>query len=102
MAGQGVISQEYFTLPQLSAFSGLGVRFLRDALKHPDRPLPHFRLNNKTIIVSRQEFAEWLEYFRVGSGEKISRIVDEVMTELAKIKPGGHRPSGGKERKNAN
>ncbi|MBW1992468.1 MAG: hypothetical protein JRI59_10240 [Deltaproteobacteria bacterium] len=97
MAGKGVISQEYFTLRQLSAFSGLGVRFLREALKNPDRPLPHFRLNNKTIIVSRHEFAEWLEHFRVGSGEEIDRIVDEVMTELAKTKPGGRRPSGEKE-----
>ncbi|MCX5906891.1 MAG: hypothetical protein NTY64_06825 [Deltaproteobacteria bacterium] len=71
MACKGVICKDYFTLPQLSVFSGLGIRFLRDALKDPDRSLPHFRLNNKTILVSRQEFGEWLEKFRAGNQDSL-------------------------------
>jgi hypothetical protein len=84
MACKGAIHKGYFTLPELSAFSGLGIRFLRDTLKHPGHPLPHFRLSNKTIIVSRLEFAEWLESFRVATGVGLEEIVSQVMTKLSK------------------
>jgi len=87
MACRGVIQKGYFTLPELSAFSGLGVRFLRDALKHPERPLPHYRLNSKTILVCRHEFAEWLENFRATKSGELDQIVSQVMTELSKQKP---------------
>lgn len=98
MACKGVIHKDYFTLPQLSAFSGLGIRFLRDALKDPDHPLPHFRLNNKTILVSRLEFAEWLEKFRAGNNDGLNQIVDQVMSELSNKNPLRGRPGGGKIR----
>lgn len=100
MAGRGGIGKEYFTLPELSDYSGLGIRFLREALKNSDHPLPHFRLNNKTILVSRSEFAEWLEHFRPGQGSEIDRLVGEVLKDFEKTNPGGGRPSG-ERRKNA-
>lgn len=87
MACKGVIHKDYFTLPQLSAFSGLGIRFLRDALKDPDHPLPHFRLNSKTILVSRLEFAEWLEKFRADNDGNLHQIIAEVMADLSTKKP---------------
>jgi hypothetical protein len=98
MACKGVLHKDYFTLPQLSAFSGLGIRFLRDALKDPDHPLPHFRLNHKTILVSRLEFAEWLERFRDGNGNSLHQIVDQVMIELSNKDPRQGRPEGSKIR----
>lgn len=100
MAGRGGIGKEYFTLSELSVYSGLGIRFLREALKNPHHPLPHFRLNNKTILVSRSEFAEWLEQFRAGNKREVDQIVSEVLEDFVK-KPGGGRPSG-ERRKNAN
>ena len=96
MACKGVIHKDYFTLPQLSGFSGLGIRFLRDALKDPDHPLPHFRLNNKTILVSRLELAEWLEKFRAGNNDSLHQIVDQVMSELSNKKPRQGRPGAAK------
>lgn len=96
MACMCAIHKDYFTVPQLSAFSGLGIRFLRDALKDPDRPLPHFRLNNKTILVSRLEFAEWLEKFRACNDDKLHQIVDRVVKELSNKKPRQGRPGGAK------
>lgn len=98
MACKGFLHKDYFTLPQLSAFSGLGIRFLRDALKDPEHPLPHFRLNNKTILVSRLEFAEWLEKFRTGSHDSLHQIVDQVMIELSNKTPLRGKPEGGKIR----
>ena len=76
------IHKDYFTLPELSAYSGLGIRFLRDAIKNPEHPLPHFRLNNKTILVSRLAFAEWLEPFRASSHDSLNQIVNQVMMDF--------------------
>ncbi len=92
MACKGVIRKDYFTLPELAAYSGLGVRFLRDAIKDPDHPLPHFRPNKKTILVSRLEFAEWLERFRADNRGSLNQIVDQVMKELSDKKPRQGRP----------
>lgn len=100
MVGGSGIRKEYFTLPQLADFSGLGIRYLREAIKDPVHPLPHFRLNNKTILVSRTEFAEWLEQFRAGQERETDRLVAEVLRDLKKTNPGGDRPSG-ERRKNA-
>ncbi|MGD0826839.1 MAG: hypothetical protein ABSA09_01960 [Desulfobaccales bacterium] len=92
MARKEIIHQNYFTLPQLSAFSGLGLRFLRDALKDPDHPLPHFRINSKTILVSRLDFAEWLERFRARNNGHFNQIVDQVVKEVLNKKPRRARP----------
>ncbi|MBM4274144.1 MAG: hypothetical protein FJ134_06760 [Deltaproteobacteria bacterium] len=92
MACKGVIQKDYFNLPELAAYSGLGIRFLRDALKDPEHPLPHFRMNNKTILVCRLEFAEWLERFRADSRGSLNQLVEEVMEELSNKKPRQGRP----------
>jgi hypothetical protein len=89
---RGVIQKDYFTLPELAAYSGLGIRFLREALKDPEHPLPHFRLNNKTILVSRLEFSEWLERFRANNHDSLNQIVDQVMIELSNKNPRQGRP----------
>ena len=96
MACKGVIQNDYLTLPKLAAYSGLGIRFLRDALKDPGHPLPHFRLNNKTILVSRLEFAEWLERFRAGRHDSLNLIVDQVMMGLSNKKPRQGKPGKAK------
>lgn len=92
MACKGVIQKDYFNLPELAAYSGLGIRFLRDALKDPEHALPHFRMNNKTILVCRLEFAEWLERFRAGNQDSLNQVVDQVIMELANKKPRQGRP----------
>lgn len=94
MAGKGGISKEYFNLSELSHYSGLRIRFLREAIKNSDHPLPHFRLNNKTILVSRREFAEWLEHFRAGDQSEVDKIASEVLEDFRRTNPGGVRPRG--------
>lgn len=68
-------TKEYFTLPEMAQYSGLGVRTLRDAIKDGEHPLPHFRVGHKTILISRTDFAEWLDRFRVDQGGEIDRLV---------------------------
>jgi hypothetical protein len=92
MACKSVIHKDYFTLGELSAFSGLGIRFLRAALKDREHPLPHFRVNNKTILVSRLEFAEWLERFRAVNHDSLHQIVDQVMIDISSKNPRQGRP----------
>jgi hypothetical protein len=91
MAFEGIY-KSYFTLPELSVYSGLGIRFLRDAIKDPEHPLPHFRLNKKTILVSRHAFADWLEPFKADSHESINQVVNQVMIDLSVKKHRQDRP----------
>jgi excisionase family DNA binding protein len=77
------ITPEYFTLTELSVYSGLGRRFLRDAIKSRERPLPHFRITGKTILVSKDEFGEWLKNFRTENDE-LERIVNQTLWGMRK------------------
>ena len=74
--------KEYFNLRELSQYSGLGIRFLRDALKDPEHPLPHFRINKKTIITSRTDFIEWLETYKANDKNNVDLIVNQVMHDM--------------------
>jgi hypothetical protein len=74
--------QRYYTIPQFKNYSGLGERFLRDAVKDRDNPLPHFRLNRKTILVCTDDFDEWLQRYRVDSENDLDRVVDEMIRGL--------------------
>jgi hypothetical protein len=71
----------YLSLKALAAYSGLSVRKLRDQLRHPSRPLPHYRVDGK-ILVRRSEFDAWIAaYRRVGESD-VDRIVDDVLAKL--------------------
>jgi Helix-turn-helix domain len=69
----------YFSLPRLAAYSGLSVRTLRDYLRDPVGPLPHFRTKGK-ILVRRSEFDAWMRRFRAGEpSADLGRMVDDVL-----------------------
>ncbi len=71
----------YLSLKALSAYSGLSVRSLRDALKDPMRMLPHYRLGGK-VLVRRSEFDRWMAQFRQ-EGADLDHIVSEIAKEVA-------------------
>jgi hypothetical protein len=80
---------------------GLGVRFIRDAIKNKDHPLKHYRLNSKTILIDTDDFQEWLQAFRVDDTSDVDRLVDEMLGETKpkkKTAPGRARNSNGKLR----
>ena len=74
--------REFFTIPQLADYYGLGVRLIRDSLKNAEHPLPHFKLNSKTKIVARADFHSWLEKYRLDPASGIDDIVDKVLGDL--------------------
>ena len=76
--------KEYFTIKELNHFSGLGERFLRDSLKDPQHPLPHFRIGHKTILISRSDFAQWIERFHVDRGSEIDRLVNLALVGVTR------------------
>jgi predicted DNA-binding transcriptional regulator AlpA len=52
----------YLPLPELSTYSGLSVRTLRDHLRDPAHPLPHFQIGGR-VVVKRSEYDRWAEQF---------------------------------------
>ena len=74
------IGDQYFDLKKLSDYSCLSVRTLRQYISSSEDPLPCFRLMRK-LLVRKSEFDQWMQKRR-SSANKVSRIVDEVMSEL--------------------
>ena len=72
------LSDGYFDLRGLSAYSSLGVGTLRGHLR---RGLPFFKLRGK-ILIKKSEFDAWLESYRVNRAKEINDIVDNVMGSL--------------------
>jgi len=75
-------ASRYLTLPQFKQYCGLGKRFLREAIKDSAHPLPHYRVNNKTILISTDDFDNWLQRYRVDGNSDLDRIVDGVLRGL--------------------
>ncbi len=76
--------KDFFNLQELEQYSGLSIRFLRKALKDHENPLPCFRINKKTILVSKIDFIDWLEKYRASNNDDINIIVSQVMNETVR------------------
>lgn len=72
----------FLSLKALAAYSGLSVRRLRDCLRDPAHPLPHYRVGGK-ILVRRSEFDAWMAAYRQRGSADVDRIVAETLRELA-------------------
>lgn len=79
MSENNHIRPEYLTIKQLKSYSGLGQRFIRDALKDPKHPLPCYRLNQKTVLIRTGDFNDWIGVFRVDLGSQVDEVVEEVL-----------------------
>lgn len=69
----------YLSLKDLSAYSGMSKRGLRQALTDPVHPLPHYRPGGGKVLVRRSEFDQWLARFRRDRSD-----VDALVSEIAK------------------
>lgn len=92
----------WLDLEALSKYSGLSVRSLRAYLTDPCRPLPHYRMREphvtvtKTgkrqtitgkILVRRSDFDRWMSHFKqqpLDLGALVDPIVDEVVAEFCR------------------
>jgi hypothetical protein len=71
----------FLALKALAAYSGLGVRKLRDYLTDPAHPLPHYRIGGK-ILVRRSEYDAWAVHYRQVGQPDVDRIVSDVLKSL--------------------
>jgi hypothetical protein len=65
----------------LATYSGLSVRKLRDCLRHPSHPLPHYRVDRK-ILIWRSEFDVWIAAYHWVGDTEVDQIVDDVLAKL--------------------
>jgi hypothetical protein len=71
----------YLSLKALATYSGLSVRKLRDCLRHPSHPLPHYRVDGK-ILIRRSEFDSWIAAYRRVGDPDVDQIVDDILAKL--------------------
>jgi hypothetical protein len=71
----------YLSLEDLATYSGLGVRKLRDRLRHPSHPLPHYRMDGK-ILIRRSEFDTWVAASRRVGNTDVDQTIDDVLAKL--------------------
>ena len=72
----------YLGLRALASYSSCSVRWLRDRLADPTRPLPCFRLPGGKILVRRSDFDAWIAAFRRHGQTDVHRIVSDVLKDL--------------------
>jgi len=72
----------YLSLRALAAYGGCSVRWLRDRLVDPDRPLPCYRLPGGKILVRRSEFDGWIRRFHQDGPSRVRAVVEEVLSGL--------------------
>ncbi len=85
----------WFSLEALSRYSGLSVRSLRAYLTDPHLPLPHYRMKEPhvtvtkagkrqtvtgKILVRRSDFNRWMERFKYTPA--LDHLVDEVVSAI--------------------
>ena len=74
-------NDKYFDLKDLSEYSSLSVRTLRDYLADPDNPLPSYCIKRK-ILVRKSEFEKWMEQYQTNH-KKLDTIIDEIVDECS-------------------
>ena len=76
-----MINKEYFSICDLSEYSGISRRTLWDLLKDPVNPIPHFRIGSagRIVRVKRSEFDQWMQTQKENNLSKIDKIVDELL-----------------------
>ncbi|SLM30609.1 hypothetical protein MTBBW1_2330003 [Desulfamplus magnetovallimortis] len=71
----------YFTVTEAADYLRLSERLLRDQLKDPVHPIPHYRIGSagRLIRIKRDDIDQWLENFRASSDTDLDQIVSELM-----------------------
>jgi excisionase family DNA binding protein len=80
-----IIAREYFSISELSDYSGISKRTLWTLLNNPNDPIPHFRVGSagRIVRVRRSEFDDWMERQRADNNLDIDKIVDELFSNEA-------------------
>jgi len=80
-----IIAREYFSISELSDYSGISKRTLWTLLKSPINSIPHFRVGSagRIVRVRRSDFDDWMERQRGDRNSDIDKIVDEIFSNEA-------------------
>ena len=75
------IHKEYLTISDLAMYAGISQRTLRDLLKDPVNPIPHFRVGaaGRLVRVKRSEFDEWMDSQKAVPGNEIDDLVAALL-----------------------
>ena len=76
-----MIEKEYFSIAELSQYTGISQRTLWDLLKDPVNPIPHFRVGaaGRIVRVKKSEFNRWMLTQKSGDPQYIDQIIEDIM-----------------------
>jgi hypothetical protein len=75
------IGDGYLDLRALNAYSSISIPTLREHLKDPCTPLPHFKVKGK-ILIRKSEFDDWMNGFRADEADRLGQIVEDAINDL--------------------
>jgi len=75
------VQKEYFSISDLSDYTGISERTLRDFIKDPLNPIPFFRVGpaGRIILIKRSEFDQWMKSQRATQDNRIDELIAEVL-----------------------
>jgi hypothetical protein len=75
----------YMDVKALSRYSGISVRRLKDLIRHPEYPLPAYKIGG-SIKIKKSEFEIWVNKFRLipEQDTKVDEIISDVMKDIKK------------------
>ncbi len=75
------VEKSYLSVAETAIYTGISERFLRDCLKDPLNPIPHFRIGNagRIIRIRKSDIDSWIERFQLMSQVNINTIVNELI-----------------------
>jgi len=79
---KSAVKPRYLTIKQLSEYSGLSVRTIRNLLKDRENPIPCFRPGGRKILISRPEFNKWMKTRRVKEAKVTKATVGSIVDSI--------------------
>jgi excisionase family DNA binding protein len=75
-----MVTREYFKVSELAEYTGISDRTLRDLLKDPVNPIPHYRIGaaGRIVRIKKSEFDQWMREQMI----RESSLVDDVLGEI--------------------
>ena len=75
----------YMDIKALSSYSGISTRKLKELIRHPEYPLPAYKIDG-CLRIKKSEFDKWISRFRLvpESNTKVENIVSDIMKDIKK------------------
>lgn len=77
------VTKGYFNIKELSAYSGISDRTLRNLMQRAVDPLPHIRLGHKLLRIRKDDFDAWMDRQGKANGAAaVEAIADSVIKDI--------------------